>query len=276
MNRPVRLLAAMAVLTACDYVRSADPILPDTEIVYVEAVVVAGRSTAYLLSGNPHGSPNDDPPHVDAHLSGPDWSVEFSESVDVWYCGVGAPAVWPGTVECRRARLPEPIREGTRYMLVGTSPLGPFRGQTIVPAAPVVHQPADTVLVRVEAGAERVPLTLRYTTAPEVGSLAVEPFRAIQVLEDGTRENSGVSGVSPAYLPIDSPSAEIAIHGHWDPPEFRVSLRLIGFEENYSRFVELREERLLGQPWPNFGLEGVTGYFGGGAASDAVTVVIRP
>ena len=275
MSTPARLLASLAVLTACDYVRSADPVVPDTEIVYVQSVVVAGRSTAYLLSGNPHGSPNEEPPAVDARLSGPTWSVEFSESVDIWYCGVSAPEVWSGTAECRRARLPEPIREATRYTLAGISPMGPFRGQAVVPAAPVLRQAGDTVLVRVGTHDEPVPLTLRYATPPDVGTLAVEPFRVIEVLSDGTRENSKVNVVFPAHLPVDSASAEVTIHGHWDAPEYRVSLRLIGFEENYSRFVELREKRLLGQPWPGFGLEGVIGYFGGGAASDPVTVVVR-
>ena len=138
-----------------------------------------------------------------------------------------------------------------------------------------MHQPVDSFHVQIANEGEPVALTLRFATAPEVGSLAVEPFRAVQILEDGTRENTKVSGVHPSYLAVGSDSADIVIRGHWQPPVFRVSLRLIGFEENYSRFVELRDDLLIGQPWPNFGIEGVIGYFGGGAPSRAIPVVIR-
>ena len=125
MRASVRLLASMAVLTACDgYTRSADPIFPNTEVIVVESVVVAGRSAAYILVGNPHGSAGGNPPAVDATLSGPDWTAAFSESVDLRACGVGAPERWPGRAECWRASLPEPIEEATRYTLAGTSPMG--------------------------------------------------------------------------------------------------------------------------------------------------------
>ena len=166
----------MAVLTAgggC--VRSADPILATEDVFFVESVVVAGRSRAYMLVGNTHGSV---PPVVDATLSGPGWTAAFSETVDVYWCGVRAPDWWPGPVECRRARLPEPIRESTRYTLAGTTPMGPFSGQTIVPRAPVVHQPADTVHVQIKGGQERVDRTLGYETPSEVGSLTVDRKRA--------------------------------------------------------------------------------------------------
>ena len=265
-------MTGLAAMGGC--LRSADPILPTTDVIFVESVVVAGRSRAYMLVGNPQGAA---PPVVDATLSGSGWTAAFSETVDVYWCGVRAPDWWPGPVECRRARLPEPIRESTRYTLAGTTPMGPFSGQTVVPRAPVVHQPADTVHVRIASGRERVELTLRFETPSEVGSLAVEPFRAVQILDDGTQEHSTVSGVFPSYLAVGSGSAEVAIHGHWESPEFRVSLRLIGFEENYSRFMEVvgDDTELLGHPWPSFGLEGVIGYFGGGAPSRAIPVVMR-
>lgn len=265
----------MTVLTALGgCVGSADPILPNMDVIFVESVVVAGRSRAYMLVGNPQGSA---PPVVDARLSGPDWTAAFSETVDVYWCGIRAPDWWPGAVECRRARLPEPIRESTRYTLTGTTPMGPFSGQTLVPRAPVVLQPADTVHIRIASGQERVELTLRFETPSEVGSLTVEPFRAVQILDDGTPEHSKVWGVHPSYLTVGRGSAEIAIQGHWDAPEFRVSLRLIGFEENYSRFMEVigDDTELLARPWPAFGLEGVIGYFGGGAPSRAIPVVMR-
>ena len=275
MRASLPLLALMTGLTAFGgCVRSADPILATEDVIFVESVVVAGWSRAYMLVGNTHGSA---PPVVDATLSGPGWTAAFSETVDVYWCGVRAPDWWPGPVECLRARLPEPIRESTRYTLAGTTPMGPFSGQTIVPRAPVVHQPADTVHVQVASGQERVELTLRFETPSEVGSLAVDPFRALQILEDGTQEPRTVAGVFPSYLAAGGESAEVAIHGHWDAPEFRVSLRLIGFEENYSRFMDVvgDDTELLGHPWPSFGLEGVIGYFGGGAPSRTIPVVLR-
>ena len=273
----MRLLASMAVLTACDgYTRSADPILPSVEVIFVESVVVAGRGAAYMLVGNPHGSVGGHPLLVDAKLSGPDWTAAFSESVDLRTCGIGAPEWWPGQAECWRATLPEPIQEATRYTLVGITPLGSFRGQTIIPRAPVVHQPDHSFHVRIANDQESASLTLLYTAAPEVGLLGVEPFQAIQILEDGTKEDSKVSDVAPSYLAVGSDSADVVIHGHWHAPEFRVSLRLIGFEENYSRFVELLgDDALLGPPWPNFGIEGVIGYFGGGAPSRPIPVVVE-
>ena len=82
-------------------------------------------------------------------------------------------------------------------------------------------------------------------------------------------------GVFPPYLSAGNDSVDVTIRGEWLPPEFRVSLRLIGFEENYSRFVELKDGLLLGQPWPTFGITGALGYFGAGASSRPVSLVIR-
>ena len=276
--RPLAALVLGVSATACDgYVRPPDPFTPDGDVVTVGVAIVARQSVAYMLASHPHRPRTANPPVIDATLSGPGWVATFSESVALERCGVGLPERWPGPAACLRAHLPEPIRERNGYTLAGSSPLGAFYGETTVPAAPVVHEPEDTVRVHIAAAGEPFGLGLRFGIVPEVGAVIVEPVDAVQLTIGATTENSWIDFTVPRELDVNADTAYVTMYGRWEPPGFRFDLHLLGFERNYSAFVEHRDERLLLKPWPSFGIEGdegVYGYFGAGARSRPIPIVM--
>ena len=273
----MRAVAALVLATAaCDgLIRPEEQFSPESNVVTIGAVIVAGQSVAHLLASHPHRRIGEEPPVVAATLSGPGWDAAYADSVALMDCGVFVPEQWAGPAVCLRARLPEPVRERVRYTLAGTTALGAFGGATTVPGAPTVLEPADTVRLRVANSEEPAGVDLRFETPEQVGAVTVDVTNALQMVDGEEPKDSWVKFAAPQVLEIWTDAQHVAVHGPWVPPGFRFDLRLIGFERNYSLFVERRRENILRRPWPSFGLsgdEGIHGYFGAGARSRAIPV----
>ena len=264
---------------ACDgLIRPEEQFSPESDVVTIGAVIVAGQSVAYLLASHPHRGFGEEPPNVAATLSGPGWDAAYADSVDLIECGVFVPEQWAGPAVCLRAQLPEPIREQVSYSLAGTTALGAFGGMTTVPGAPTVLQPTDTVRLRVVNSEEAAGVDVRFETEEQVGAVTVDVTNAVQMMGGEEPKNSSVRFTAPQVLQIQTDVQQVAVHGPWVPPEFRFDLRLLGFERNYSLFIERRRENILTRPWPSFGLtgdEGIYGYFGAGARSRAIPVSLK-
>ncbi len=274
----MRAVAALVLATvACDgFTRPEEMFTPKGDVVTIGAVVVAGQSVAYLLASHPHRAFGEEPPVVAATLSGPAWDAAYSDSVDLIQCGVLVPEQWAGPAVCLRAKLPEAVQEQVRYTLAGTTALGAFGGATTVPPAPTVLEPTDTVRLSVANSEEPAGVNLRFETAEQVGAVTVDVINAVQMTVEGPR-NSWVKFTVPQVLEIQTGTQHVAVHGPWTPPEFRFDLHLLGFERNYSLFIERRRENVLQRPWPSFGLagdEGIYGYFGAAARSHAISVAL--
>ena len=276
----MRAVAALVLATAaCDgLIRPEEPFSPESDVVTIGAVIVAGQSVAYLLASHPHRAFGEEPPKVAATLSGPGWDAAYADSVDLIECGVFVPEQWAGPAVCLLAQLPEPIREQVSYSLTGTTALGAFGGVTTVPVAPTVLQPADTVRLRVANSEEAARVDVRFETAEQVGAVTVDVTNAVQMMDGEEPKNSWVRFTAPQVLQIRTGVQQVAVHGPWVPPGFRFELRLVGFERNYSLFIERRRDNILQRPWPSFGLagdEGIYGYFGAGARSRAIPVALK-
>ena len=268
----------MLATAACDgLIRPEEEFLPEADVVTIGAVIVAGQRVAYLLASHPHRLFGEEPPTVTATLSGPGWNAAYADSVALINCGVFVPEQWAGPAVCLRAQLPEPVRERVRYSLAGTTALGAFGGATTVPSAPTVLEPADTVRLRVANSEEPAGVDLRFETAPEVGAVTTDVTGAVQLRDSEEPKNSWVKFTHPLVLDIGADTQHVDVHGPWVRPGFRFDLHLIGFERNYSLFIERRPDKILQRPWPSFGLagdEGIHGYFGAGARSRAIPVAL--
>lgn len=275
----MRAVAALALaLAACDgLTRPEEQFLPETDVVTVGAAIIAGQRVAYLLASHPHRLFGEEPPTVAATLSGPGWDAVYADSAALIECGVLVPEQWAGPAVCLRATLPEPIRVHTRYTLAGTTALGAFGGETTVPSPPIIRAPADTVRVRVASSDKPAGVDLRFESAPEVGAVTTDVTGAVQLRDGEEPKNSRVNFTHPLVLDIGADTQHVDVYGPWVRPAFHFNLHLLGFERNYSLFVERRRENIVTRPWPSFGLtgdEGIYGYFGAGARSRAIPVAL--
>lgn len=234
----MRAVAALVLATAaCDgLIRPEEPFTPESDVVTIGAVIVAGQNVAYLLASHPHRAFGEDPPNVAATLSGPGWDAAYADSVDLIECGVFVPEQWAGPAVCLLARL------------------------------------------RVANSEEAAGVDVRFETAEQVGAVTVDVTNAVQMMDGEEPKNSWVRFTAPQVLQIRKDVQHVAVHGPWVPPGFHFELRLLGFERNYSLFIERRRENILQRPWPSFGLtgdEGIYGYFGAGARSRAIPVALN-
>lgn len=292
---PFALLSAL-IAGGCDYTHPTDVFVPKEDVIAISAVISAGFDTAALLATLPHRDGSTNPPIVNARLTGPGWTADFRQDPDshtpegLQACNLLSESVaWKGPVSCLRAQLPEPIKAGVQYTLSGTTELGAFSGNTIVPPAPVIVDPSVEFVAT--PAADTFGVDLRYETPAEVGLLVAEAANVVQVVVDGAgnlgEEPRWIKFIRPRELNPAAQSARIIVWGYdsgssqaWRLPEFRFDLHLVGFDENFSRFARLRYDRLVVRPWPSFGLsgdEGIFGYFGAASRSaTAVRVIVRP
>ncbi len=261
--RGLFVLTAVLAAGGCDYFASPDQLM-DPDVISIAMVLVAGESEAHMLVGRPFLGRFDPPPRVTATLIGPGWRAAFSRETALEEgCG-GGPTDWSIPMVCLNATLPEPIREKVTYGLEGRGPKGSFSGETVVPAAPTIQAPLDTVWLPGPVGQIEVPI--RYHAPPEVGTLRPE---VLQTVGDSTGTESKWMSVLPRDL---DPDGREAIVGWSFQRNFqRASLHLLGMGQRYTFIWEFKGERVL---WPKAGLsgEGVYGYFDGSAKSRSIEI----
>ncbi|MCE2397427.1 MAG: hypothetical protein J4F34_00080 [Gemmatimonadetes bacterium] len=181
------------------------------------------------------------------------------------------PWYWPSAIRedipmaCMVADLPEPVQEGVGYRLEGVGPTGAFFGEVVVPAAPAILDPADTILLERPPGpAGSFEIPIRYRAPAELGGLRPE---MLAIYHDGG---------SFRWLPM-SPYAEMDVNGGYDTLRVEMdSFIVANIEAGYihllglgSRYVEfLQMDGRMRAPW-DLGVTGdrVFGYFDGAAAS---------
>jgi len=269
------LSVALSAATACDdFTRPADPLEADPDVVTVAIVLVAGEHGARMLAVHPHRPRSASAPELDAVLKGPGWTAGFSDTVPLESCTLAGPDRWPGPVTCLRALLPEPILPEVRYGIAGTALPGAFSGTVVVPAAPVMLEPGDTVELPPPPDGRRIKVGVRYRVAPDVGTVQAEIPEAFEILEDGTEVEVevGLLGIVPPNL--EGAGAETTLSVRYRDRPMRFSLRLLGLGRNYTNFVAYTSTFPLPQPWPSFGIEGegVYGYFAAAAPSRATQI----
>ncbi len=260
-------LVAMLALAGCDYFAAPDPLDLDPDAISIAIVLVAGQSDAQLLAGYPHRS-SGAPPTVSASLSGPGWKTTFSYTSDPEAgCG-GGPTDWGIPMVCLNAALPEPIREGATYGLEGEGPKGSFTGETVVPSAPLILDPADTLWMSLSSdSAYWFEVPIRYRAPPEVGTLRPEAFATFS---DSTGTRSRWISVWPR---LDVNAEADTLRMARDDRLTEISLHLLGIGWHYTNFLRADENHY---PWGSFGVEGegVYGYFDGSSKSGSVHIVI--
>lgn len=260
--RGLAVLIAMSAPGGCDYFASPERL--DSDVVSIAILLVAGERKAQLLAGHPLLDASHPPPSVEATLIGPGWQAAFALRTDPRNgCG-GGPTDWEIPMVCLNAELPEPIREGVTYKLAGKGPKGSFTGETVVPTAPRILAPEDTVWLERSTGEFRVPV--RYLAPPEVGTLRPEVF---QTVDNGTGPRSRWIDVKPRGLDVDGWEATVV--WEYTPWLQRASLHLFGIGRQYS---DLRKLARTSTKRRGFGVtgEGVLGYFAGSAWSPPVEV----
>ena len=292
---PLAVSGALAA-AGCDYTHPAEVFVPDEDAIAISAVISAGFDRSTLLATYPHRDPSADPPVVDAQLSGPGWTATFRDGPDshtpegLQACNLMIGSVaWKGPASCLQAQLPQPAEVGVRYTLSGVTELGNFSGATIVPSAPAFAEPSMEFVAT--PASDTFSVGLRYQTPADVGHVVVEAANVVQVVVDSAgnvgEEPRWIKFIRPRQLNPAADSARITVWGYgassprnaWQPPEFRLDLHLVGFDENFSRFAELRYDRLVVRPWPSFGLsgdDGIYGYFGAASRSSPIPVIVRP
>ena len=269
--RGLLALLAAAAPGGCDYFAAPDPLELDPDVISIAIVLVAGESHAEMLVGHPHRRASAAPPTVTASLIGPGWRFPFSYTTDPEEgCG-GGPTSWSFPMVCLNASLPEPILEGIAYRLEGEGPKGSFTGETVIPLAPLVLDPGDTVRLRRPADSSgwfRIPI--RYRASSEVGTLRPEMFGT---LRQGDGFASRWIQLEPRALDVDDRTDTLSLSGYYEPRFVRGSAHLLGIGWHYTNFRSLSETRF---PWPNFGVsgEGVYGYFDGSAKSRRVRIIV--
>ena len=261
-------VAALA-LAGCDYIAPPDPLAPDPDVISIAIVLVAGETRAQLLVGHPHRLVSDPPPEVGATLIGPGWRAAFTHKTDPKDgCG-GGPTFWPMPMVCLNAALPEPIREEVAYGIEGEGPKGKFTGSTMVPAAPRILAPGDTLWLPDSVYSPRIPI--RYLAPPEVGTLRPE---LLATFRERTGTESKWIRVSPRSFDTDSEADTLYAY---EPDVSTIeegSLHLLGIGWQYTRFQRLHRTRF---PWPSFGVSGedVFGYFDGSAKSRPILIIVQ-
>ena len=263
-------LAAVAASPACELVH---PLEVDPDVASIAIMLVAGEGEARLVAAHPHRQPDEAPPTLTATLKGPGWTAAFSDTLDLWACTpVGSN--WPGPATCLRAVLPQEIRAGEKYEIEGTAPLGAFSGEVVLPAAPVLIEPGDSLHLPMPTEYEDHLIPMRYRIGSDVGTLLADVLDAFRVEEDGTETE-----IEMGYLarePLEGAEADtIRFYYHGRP--LRFSLRLLGIGWNYTNFLENEGIFPLPRPWPSFGIEGegVYGYFDGVVPSRVSRVWVR-
>ncbi len=281
---------------ACDYTHPTEVFVPDEDVIAIAAMISAGFDTATLLATYPHRDALGDPPVVGAQLSGPGWTATFAQDPDshmprgLWACNlISGSVAWKGPVSCLRAQLPQPIEVGVRYTLSGVTELGTFSGVATVPFAPAIVEPSVEFVATPTA--DTFGVDLRYEAPTGVEFIVAEAANVVQVVVDSagnvSEEPRWIKYLVPRELNPAADRARLMVRGYdasspqnvWRPPEFRLDLHLVGFDENFARFARLRYDRLVIRPWPSFGLrgdEGIFGYFGAASRSNSVHVIVRP
>lgn len=264
-------------LSACgDYVRPADTIEADPDVVALSVLLVAGEREARMLALHPHRPRTSSPPEVEALLGGPGWTAAFSETVPVEECTLADSGRWPGPVACLRATLPEPIRPRTRYGIEGRALTGAFTGSVVVPAEPILLEPGDSLALPPHVGAGRIEVEVRYRIGPDIGTLLPQALDVYETADDGSEVavDLGLLGVVPGFL--EGGGTDTLSVRYRDRP-MRLSLRLLGIGWNYTNFLAYTSGFPLPEPWPGFGIdgEGVYGYFAAAAPSRIVHVTVR-
>ena len=263
-------LAAVAASPACEFVH---PLEVDPDVVSVAIMLVAGEREARLIAVHPHRQPDEAAPTLTATLKGPGWTAAFSDTLELRTCTRTYAHNWPGTVRCLRAVLPQEIRGGEKYEIEGTAPLGAFSGEVVLPAAPVLIEPGDSLHLPMPTEYEYHLIPMRYRIGSDVGTLLADVLDAFRVEEDGTETEIEMGYV--AWEPLEGAEADtIRIHYHERP--LRFSLRLLGIGWNYTNFLENEGIFPLPRPW-SFGIEGegVYGYFDGVVPSRVSRVWVR-
>lgn len=271
------LAIVLAISAACgDYVRPAESIDADPDVVALSILLIAGEREARMLAVHPHRPHTDTPPRVEALLRGPGWAAEWSETVPVEQCTLADPGRWPGPITCLRATLPEPIRPRIGYGIEGRALPGAFTGSVVVPAEPILLEPGDTLALPPPSGARRIEVAVRYRIGPDVGTLLHEALDAYETADDGSEVaiDLGLLGIVPGSL--EGGGADTLSVRYQDRP-LRFSLRLLGIGWNYTNFLAYASGFPLPEPWPGFGIdgEGVYGYFAAAAPSRSVHVTVR-
>ncbi len=268
-HKVLALVATLALAPAgCEYLASPDPLALDPDAIFVTIVLVAGETRAHMLVGHPHRPASDPPPKVSASLIGPGWRATLTHKTDPKDgCG-GGPTYWPIPMVCLNATLPEPIRERATYRLEGEGPMGPFTGETSVPAAPLILDPVDTVWVQDTTFRNLIRIPIRYRAPRDVGTLRPEAYGTF-VGHNGTR--SRWMSAAPRSLDPDGQADTVQL----DHTPSRAFLHLLGIGWNYTRF-RAGKTAYISFPWPNFGIsgKGVYGYFDGSATSHPVHIVV--
>lgn len=278
-------MATVLVALACTgCVRSADPLVPESDVLGIAVVLVAGRSDVNLLAMHPHRPQSGPAPAVELSLIGPGWEAAFSEEVDPADCRMAGADTWPGTFVCLRAQLPEAIRERTRYRLSGSGPEGPISGETVVPSAPVIVEPADgQVFPPIHTDDDDFVVPIRFDVPADVATLHSEVVDAVEIQSDGVQEPVGPMSCQPMVLDTQAGLAELRL-SRASPSLYKrlylgqpveLSLRLLGLGRHYANFFEVSGRYPARQPWPSFGLDGAYGYFAGAAPSRPVRIIVR-
>ena len=274
--RSAAALAAVVASPACDgFIRPPDPLEVDPDVVSVAIMLMAGEREARLLAAHPHRQSDEAPPTLTATLKGPGWTAAFSDTLELWAC-TPAGSNWPGPARCLRAVLPEEIRAGERYEIEGAAPLGSFSGEVVLPVAPVLLEPGDSLHLPMPTEYEDHLIPMRYRVGSDVGTLLADVLDAFQTEEDGTETELETRFLGYFARPLEGAEADtVRIHYHEKP--LRFSLRLLGIGWNYTNFLENEGIFPLPQPWPSFGIEGegVYGYFDGVVPSRVARIWVR-
>lgn len=278
-------VATVLVALACaGCIRSADPLVPESDVLGITVVLVAGRSDVDMLAMHPHRPQSGLPPAVELSLIGPGWEAAFSEELDPADCRMTDLETWPGTFICLRAQLPEAIRERTRYRISGSGPEGPVSGETVVPSAPVIVEPADgQVFPPIHTDDDDFVVPIRFDVPSDVATLHSEVVDAVEIQSDGFREPVGPMSCQPMVLETQAGRVDLRL-SRASPSLYKrlylgqpvqLSLRLLGLGPHYANFFEVSGRYPARQPWPSFGLEGAYGYFAGAAPSKPVRIIVR-
>ncbi len=263
------LLAAAAATSAC--IRDSDSLDGHPDVVAVTVLLIAGEDEARLLAVHPHRARTAAAPEVTATLAGPDWTAAFLDEAELGTCTGAADLLGPA--KCLLAALPEPVRAGTAYQLRGSAPLGSFDGAMVVPEAPVLVEPADSLLLPAPADGGPALVPVRYRNAAGIGTLLAELLDIVRTNDDGTETELAPSGFGyPRKLDGGLQTDTLPVSRRDRP--LRFSLRVLGIGPNYTSFLEHAGSFPVPRPWPSFGLEGegVYGYFDGAAPSRSVRI----
>ena len=271
-----RPTVALAITMSLACTREPDPFEVDPDVVSVAVLLVAGEREARMLAAHPHRDHAAAAPAITATLKGPGWTATFSNEMELKACTRAGNLLGP--TRCLRAVLPEPVQPGAEYGIRGTVPLGSFSGAAVVPARPLLLEPADTLLLSAPVGPGSIEIPVRFRAASGAGTLLAEILDFWRTEDDGTETGIEPSRLGyPRILDTDGSADTLPVPPREKPVRF--SLRLLAIGWNYTNFLEHAGRFPLPQPWPSFGIEGegIFGYFDGASPSRAVHIrVARP